>query len=875
MRFSKVDFVDALADAKRLTADLDFMARHLSEAGEPYNYITVWKALDPTEQAHVLANIDGTGRKNLAKIIDLLGADTSKGTKVHATSTSNKLDDLGDMTDEEVEAAARILSEEVDEASKSATTAEKAAAAKAAETDDPVKHPKLARLWAHLHRQPKTAELIKETGAPSFKKLPLWAKLSLLGFVYMGANTIWKHMMDFCMALFMGEETIQWAGFGGIVLNSMTYDWDEKPLSERKEIIATFKKFRDLRSGMHDTVTNASGVFETLCLVFGDIYKHFWEADEISIWALDQKIADMEKGIDPLSGLGECTLLAKADKQGVAFYVHGETKKYYSGAAYNVVEVPDVLVRDDEYKVVLCAEKEGYVLGIQQIRITRDDLNDKVSTPTFELIPDSDIGVNPFTGLPYTDEEYNRYAEKPTQYGKIICSTNPTGAKIYLDDVYKDVDTNWTLDYVPVGTHKVTFKLDGYKACEKVVNVVIEPNAQAFCYLESAEGTIRCERVANDNYLDRKADIFYKKHSDTDWIKWPQSAPTSVGGYTDINGLEVGAEYDVKYNFLEVLECINGKVLTIPSEGVVDCNECQLNSCLPEKVTTTVREVIDGDSFRTDFTNGLPKRSYGGELLPQEIRIIGCNCYEVRSPIGQVAKEKLRELIEGKSVTLLIDKNLPLGYYNRVIAGVFYPDDSNHAANDVAGKLIDACVVREYPTKSKQDTYSWEPYTYLDSKWDDHTPEKCVRSTDEEGKTLLSMTTDFDTKTVQMHNRGLPVYAVVRTFKGGVKIKTITEYANKALYASSGSYGYGDATSLKLYASTEPIDDKNTGFEIETIIIGEVPPDTYPVTFTSNPAGATVSTIPGTISISRLTSVLKSQRNSTPILRYIKRQRYK
>jgi endonuclease YncB( thermonuclease family)/RNase P/RNase MRP subunit p29 len=875
MRFSKIDYVDALADANRLTADLDFMARHLGDIGEPYNYITVWKALDPTEKAHVFANIDGAGRKNLAKIIDLLGADTSKGTKVHATAATKKLDDLGEMTEDEVRAASRTLSVETDEAAKSATTAEKAAAAKMVETDDPVKHPKLARLWAHLHRQPKTAELIKETGAPSFKKLPLWAKLSLVGFVYMGANTIWKHMMDFCMALFMGEETIQWAGFGGIVLNSMTYDWDEKPLSERKEIIATFKKFRDLRGGMHETVTTASGIFETLCLVFGDIYRNFWEADKISIWALDQKIADMEKGIDPLSGIGECTVLASADKKGVAFYVHGETKKYHSGASYDVVKVPDVLVRDEEYKVVLCAEKDGYVLGIQQIRITRDDIGERISTPTFELIPDSDIGVNPFSGLPYTDEEYNKYAEKPTKYGKIICSTNPTGAKIYLDGVYKDVDTNWTLDYVPVGTHKITFKLEGYFDCEKVVNVVIEPHAQAFCYLETAEGSIRCKRMAIDHYKDRAADLFYKKHADVDWIKNPQSAPTD-GGVEYIEDLEVGAEYDVKYNFLDVLECINGEVLTIPPNVPVDCDDCQLASRLPREITTTVTEVIDGDSFRTVYTDALPRRPYGGELVPQEVRIIGCNAYEIGSPIGQVAKAKLTELIGGKSVTLKIDSNRPLGVYNRVIASVFLPDGT-----DVAIKMMEACVIREYPgdTAKYRYAYYWEPWLYLDAVWARYDPEgnNCIASQDDTGKTLVSMSVDTATKKFKINNRWLPVYAVVRRYKGAEHVGTADEYASKAILTgeTSSSYGYYDANVIKLFASVAPITIKNEGVEIETIIIGEAPPDTYPVTFTSSPAGANVIVTPGTLSISRLTSVLRSQRDSTPISRFAKRQRFK
>ena len=129
---------------------------------------------------------------------------------------------------------------------------------------------------------------------------------------------------------------------------------------------------------------------------------------------------------------------------------------------------------------------------------------------------------------------------------------------------------------------------------------------------------------------------------------------------------------------------------------------------------------------------------------------------------------------------------------------------------------------------------------------------------------------------MQIDNRWLPVYAVVRKIKGAVKTGTITEYAGKTIAtdATSSAYGYADTEVLKLYVSSKPIDDKNTGFEIESLIISDIV-DTYPVTFTSSPAGANVVVTPGTISISRLTTVLRSHRDSTPISRFVKRQKHK
>jgi hypothetical protein len=390
MRYANDDFIKLLKTEKavvpefanRFDETVDYVIRHVGEetGQEVQAYKAILDAIPEGEVSTIVRNLSGAGESAAAAITHVLKADATKGMGVFYETAAKGINVTKKLSRKEKKAMAASLRTKIDDAAKTMTPKETATMEAVLATDDLVKHPKLARLWKYIHG----AE-----GGTKFRDLPLWAKAGAIFGVFLGVSEVWKRTMDFCMALFIGEETIQWAGFGGIVLNSLTYDWNEKSLSEKKKLIQIFKDFRDKRQRIHDLVTSGVGVFETLCVVFGQIYRNFWEADSISLWALDQKIEDMEKGIDPLSGLGECTLIA-------AFYVHGETKKYYSGAAFSKVYVEDVIVRAKPYDVVMCAEKDGYCLLMQKIRITEDDLDARKSTPLFNMVPNTEAGPNPF-----------------------------------------------------------------------------------------------------------------------------------------------------------------------------------------------------------------------------------------------------------------------------------------------------------------------------------------------------------------------------------------------------------------------------------------------------------------------------------------------
>jgi hypothetical protein len=715
MRYTNEDFIKLLKTEKavvpefanRFDEGVDYIIRHIGEetGQEVGAYKVILDALPESEVSAIVRNLSGAGKRAAAAITHVLKADATKGMGAFYSAAAKGIEKGAKLSRKEQKAVAAALRTKIDDAAKTMTPKEIATMEAVLKTDDPVKHPKLARLWKYIHG----AETPQK-----FRDMPLWKKAALIGGAFFVVDAVWKHMMNFCMALFLGEETIQWAGFGGIVLNSLTYDWDEKPLSERIKLIEVFTEFKEARETIHDAVVKGSTIFETLCLPFAHIYQNFWDADTISIDALGTKIEYMEKGIDPLSGIGECTLIAQADKKGVAFYVHGETQKYYSGGAFSKVYIPDVIVREDPYKVVLCAEKDGYVSPLMQfIRITEDDLAAKISTPLFNMVPDTEAGPNPFDGRPYTDAEYNALATKPevVRRGKIICSTAPTGAKIYLDGVYKNALTNWTLEYVPIGKHTVVFKKDGYADCTVNVTVAVEPDAQAYCQFEGTEGAISFKCAHNDqSYCPRGADIFYRKKGTAAWVTFGKK--TSSYAVTKGN-LEAGV-YEVKYNLLNVMEC-QGEV-TVKAGETVDFDK-QLRSILKGTIKTKVTAIIDGDGIRTaytDDTDDFPIPATGYEH--QEIRLVGYNAPEcedyptICAPGGKEAGDRLKELIPvGTEIDLRIFEWEPLGANNRIIAGVF------KNGKDVVKEMLRSGLVYITTEKAYRDAYSWIRWTGKDS----------------------------------------------------------------------------------------------------------------------------------------------------------------
>jgi endonuclease YncB( thermonuclease family) len=388
--------------------------------------------------------------------------------------------------------------------------------------------------------------------------------------------------------------------------------------------------------------------------------------------------------------------------------------------------------------------------------------------------------------------------------------------------------------------------------------------------ISEAMGIVSFSRDVNDKLKDFAPEIWYKKEGEANWQVHTQEGPT--GSYHSKVEWPLG-RYEIEYRYLGITRC--GKSVEVLADKETPFS-CPLILYLPDQhvvegvndVRTTVTAVKDGDTIYTAFTDSLPPRPGGS----QRVRMVGYDAPDM-AILDTYATELLKELLPvGTPITLKIVSYNVLGRISRVLAGVIKDDGT-----DVNRKMIESCLVSE-PEKTaytKDLYFNWE--LEFSNYWGDPTSDRCLASTDPAGKAYISMIVNTANGTVQINNRWLPVYAVIRKYKGAMHVGSIDDYAGRTIATkeTSSSYSYGDAEVVKLFVSSKEITAKNPGFEIESIIIGEAPPDTYAVTFTSSPAGANVIVTSGTLSISRLTSVLKKQRDSTPISRLFRRERFK
>jgi PKD repeat protein len=508
MRYSKDDFIKALKGEKavvpefanRFDEGVDFMLRHIGdETGtEVAKYRKVIKGLSDTDINNIVKNLDAAGQGNLARTIKTLKVAPERGMK-YFDDVADALKGAKKFTPEERKALGAILDSGGDEAVKHLDAKWTNVFNKLFDTEDSIKNPQGRRFWDYIRGHGKTKDMMAKHGVRRFRDLPFYAKAAVFMGVFYVVNSAWKTMQDFCFALFMGEETIQWGGFGGIVLNNLLYKFNEKPLSEKKQIIKTFEKFSEKRHTIHDLVTGSSSIFESLCLVFGEIFKGFWEADAVNLWALDTTIEYLKKDINPYTGIGECSIKVRANKDGVDFWYQGSPTQWHGGKAFSWTEIKLVPVRATPEEVTILAWKPGYVMGEKTIKIFPEDVGktgyNAKEMALFELIPESSVSdtPNPFgyqtppdtTNLPppYGNADPREYFGEDI-HGSIRCESIPTGAGVYLD--VKDTahykgKTDINLDHILVGTHKIIQTFPNFNDCVVNVNVVVEPMVYARC----------------------------------------------------------------------------------------------------------------------------------------------------------------------------------------------------------------------------------------------------------------------------------------------------------------------------------------------------------------------------------------------------------
>jgi uncharacterized protein (DUF1499 family) len=177
--------------------------------------------------------------------------------------------------------------------------------------------------------------------------------------------------------------------------------------------------------------------------------------------------------------------------------------------------------------------------------------------------------------------------------------------------------------------------------------------------------------------------------------------------------LEAGV-YEVRYNLLNVMGC-QGEV-TVKAGETVDY-DMQLRSLLPTTVRTRVTAIVDGDGIRTAYTDDTGKfPPPSSKFKHQEIRLVGYNAPEcedyptICAPGGKEAGDRLKELIPiGTEIELRIYEWLPLGYNNRIIAGVF------KNGKDIAKIMLSSCLVELVASKYFTDKYPWVTWQGRDS----------------------------------------------------------------------------------------------------------------------------------------------------------------
>lgn len=88
-----------------------------------------------------------------------------------------------------------------------------------------------------------------------------------------------------------------------------------------------------------------------------------------------------------------------------------------------------------------------------------------------------------------------------------------------------------------------------------------------------------------------------------------------------------------------------------------------------------VTYVVDGDSLDVYATSG-----FGAETT-YRIRLADINAPEMSTSEGVVAKQVLKNLVEGKHVYIDVDDITTYDLYDRVVAVVYLPVNDTHAMN--------------------------------------------------------------------------------------------------------------------------------------------------------------------------------------------------
>jgi len=223
-----------------------------------------------------------------------------------------------------------------------------------------------------------------------------------------------------------------------------------------------------------------------------------------------------------------------------------------------------------------------------------------------------------------------------------------------------------------------------------VTNDCPQPRTDVFAtsvHVDTPSGTIRCRCDRSDARIILD-DVDTGRLTDANY---PVNISTTPGSHK------------IQYDLVGAMVCVGN--ITVMAGVDVDF-QCTLVSTLDQMqvgITTTVTDITDGDTIRTARTDQLPERVPGE---PQSIRMAGFDAAESGTASGIEATNLLREMIPvGSVITLKVDKYNTLGYYNRVLGGIF------RNGVDVNLEMLKSCLVDKSSGQDKFYWVDWELYT--------------------------------------------------------------------------------------------------------------------------------------------------------------------
>jgi len=162
--------------------------------------------------------------------------------------------------------------------------------------------------------------------------------------------------------------------------------------------------------------------------------------------------------------------------------------------------------------------------------------------------------------------------------------------------------------------------------------------------------------------------------------------------------------HTIEYNYKDIMKCGDTVTVVAGEDVSIDCSPVGVLDPDQAGVETTVTGIIDGDTIRTQYTDDI--------VDSPSIRLVGYDAAESGTVQGIEATELLTSYIPvGTPITLKIWQFSPLGFYGRVLGGVFKD------GVDINLEMLKSCIVE---LSSYRDKFYWVDWDLYENQYCDN-----------------------------------------------------------------------------------------------------------------------------------------------------------